>query len=39
MIVWEKVGIEVFDLLFDFVLDGMKLAFVEICITVRMLFF
>tara|TARA_B100001094_G_C17992085_1_gene700719 strand:+ start:584 stop:688 length:105 start_codon:yes stop_codon:yes gene_type:complete len=34
LIVLEKVEIEVADLLFDFVLDGMKLAFVEICITV-----
>ncbi len=34
MIVWVKVGIEVVDLLFDFVLDEMNLAFEEICITV-----
>tara|TARA_B100000482_G_scaffold17076_1_gene11520 strand:+ start:383 stop:502 length:120 start_codon:yes stop_codon:yes gene_type:complete len=39
LIVLAKVGIEVVDLLFDFVLDGMKLAFLESCMAAQMVFF
>ena len=39
LIVWEKVGIEVINLFFEFVLDGMRLALVERCMAARMMFF